>query len=67
MAKVLVVGGGITGLSTAYIAARCGHQVTVLEASDEFGGLLRTFPVGDSRLEHFYHHFFTHDAEIHGL
>lgn len=67
MPDLLVVGGGITGLSTAYIAAREGQSVTVLEASDDFGGLLRTFPVGGNQLEHFYHHFFTHDAEIHWL
>ena len=43
-------------------------QVSVVEAADRGGGLLSTFDVGDGRLlEHFYHHFFTHDAEIRWL
>ena len=28
------------------------------------GGLLGTFEVGGNRLEHFYHHAFTHDVEL---
>jgi protoporphyrinogen oxidase len=32
-----------------------------------FGGLLNTFELGGGRLERYYHHFFTHDAEIHWL
>ena len=64
---ITIVGGGITGLATAYLAAKCGHQVRVLEASNQFGGLLSTFEVGGNRLEYFYHHFFTHDAEINWL
>src|SRR5271170_2471236 len=65
--KLLVVGGGITGLVAAYLAARAGRQVTVLEGSAELGGLLQTFPVGGNRLEYFYHHHFIHDAEFRWL
>lgn len=64
---LIVVGGGITGLAIAYIAAREGKQVTVLEGSPKFGGLLDTFSINGNRLERFYHHFFTHDAEINWL
>ena len=67
MKSLTVVGGGVTGLAAAFIAARSGVQVRVLEGSSEFGGLLRTFEIAGTRLEHFYHHFFTHDAEIHWL
>jgi protoporphyrinogen oxidase len=65
--ELIVVGGGITGLSIAYIAAKSGYKVTVLEGGNNFGGLLNTFSIGNNNLEHFYHHFFTHDAEIHWL
>lgn len=65
---VIVVGGGATGLAAAYLLRRNGVDVTVLEASPKPGGLLSTFEVGEgARLEYFYHHFFTHDAEINWL
>lgn len=54
----------MTGLVSAYIAAKNGWDVTVLESSSQMGGLLSTFPIGGTHLEHYYHHFFTHDAEI---
>lgn len=38
--KVLVVGGGVAGLTAAYTAAQRGHQVVLAEKSGELGGLL---------------------------
>ncbi len=40
--KVLVVGGGIAGMVAARTAALRGHDVTLCEASDTLGGILRT-------------------------
>lgn len=40
--KVLVVGGGIAGMVAAYTAAQRGHDVTLCEANDTLGGILRT-------------------------
>ena len=37
-----VIGSGPAGLSAAYQLAKLGYPVTVFEASDELGGLLRT-------------------------
>ncbi len=65
--NLLIVGGGATGLASAYIAVKRGEQVTLLEASNRLGGLLSTFNVGGTKLECFYHHFFTHDTEINWL
>lgn len=36
--KVLIIGGGPAGLEAAITAARRGHDVTLWEAKDEFGG-----------------------------
>lgn len=36
--KVLVIGGGITGLQTAMDVAACGHEVVLAEKSDQLGG-----------------------------
>ncbi len=57
----------MTGLAAAYIAAKQGIKVTVVEGSDKFGGLLNTFEIGGNQLEHYYHHFFTQDAELRWL
>lgn len=64
---LLIVGGGITGLTAAYLAAKSGLKVKVLEGSDSLGGLIKTFPVGETELECFYHHFFLHDQELNWL
>ncbi|MCK5542841.1 MAG: RnfABCDGE type electron transport complex subunit B [Desulfobacterales bacterium] len=39
--KIAIVGGGVEGLSAAYFSARLGHDITVMEATDLLGGLLR--------------------------
>lgn len=39
--KVLVVGGGVAGLSCAWVAARRGHKVTLCEKQQETGGNFR--------------------------
>ena len=62
--KITIIGGGITGLAAAYLAVKDGWEVTVLEGSAQLGGLMRTFQIGGSRLEHYYHHSFTNDAEL---
>ena len=36
--KVLVVGGGVAGLTSAKEAAKAGCQVTIIEAADKLGG-----------------------------
>jgi NADPH-dependent glutamate synthase beta subunit-like oxidoreductase/NAD-dependent dihydropyrimidine dehydrogenase PreA subunit len=40
--KIAVVGGGVEGLSAAYFSTRLGHAVTVFEATERLGGLLRS-------------------------
>lgn len=36
--RIVIVGGGVTGLATACLLARDGHRVTVLERNSVFGG-----------------------------
>ena len=53
----VIVGGGISGLSTAFFLSRRAARehlplkITVLEASDRFGGVLRTLTYEDFRIE----------------
>lgn len=44
--RLVVVGGGISGLAAASFAAEAGWSVTVLEASPQVGGKLRVEEVG---------------------
>jgi protoporphyrinogen oxidase len=62
--KVCVIGGGVAGMNTAYRLMQGGHDVTLFEAGDELGGLVRTFEVGGSRLESYYHHIFSTDTTL---
>ena len=62
--KIGIIGGGLTGLVTAFRLGKRGHQVTIFEAEDKLGGLLATVSIGGERDEKFYHHIFTHDKEI---
>jgi heterodisulfide reductase subunit A-like polyferredoxin/siroheme synthase (precorrin-2 oxidase/ferrochelatase) len=39
--RVAVVGSGPSGLTAAFFLARAGHEVTILEAEEEAGGMLR--------------------------
>lgn len=62
--KILVVGGGITGLVAAYRLLQKNYQVTLVEKSDSLGGLLGGFKINNVNLEKAYHHIFKNDKEI---
>ncbi|MDX3662242.1 NAD(P)/FAD-dependent oxidoreductase [Streptomyces sp. ID05-26A] len=53
--RVVVIGGGICGLATAHRLAREGLAVTLLEASDQLGGLGTFFTSQGRTVERFYH------------
>ena len=48
MKRLLVIGGGLAGLSAAWQARRAGAQVRLLEATDRIGGMV--VPVRGIRL-----------------
>lgn len=62
---VVIVGGGFTGLTAAYVLTKQGYSVTVVEADPTPGGLAGTFEFADGiRLEKFYHHWFNNDRYV---
>lgn len=43
--KIAVIGSGISGLTSAYILSKKGHDVSLFEANDYIGGHTHTIPV----------------------
>lgn len=54
-ASVVVLGGGIAGLTTAYELGKAGYRCTVLEARDRPGGRNFTVRGGDSTVDLYGH------------
>ncbi len=54
-AEVVVLGGGPTGLTAAWFAARAGHDVVLVERSATVGGLAASFTVAGVRVDHGSH------------
>ncbi|ARP92905.1 NAD(P)/FAD-dependent oxidoreductase [Bordetella genomosp. 13] len=62
---VVIVGAGFTGLTAAYVLAKQGKKVHVVEADETPGGLAGTFSFGDGvMVEKFYHHWFNNDVYV---
>ncbi len=65
--RVIVVGGGIAGLVAARECAKVGLRVTVLEASDVVGGVVRSAEVGGMTLDVGAESFATRGGVVRGL
>jgi len=62
---VVIVGGGFTGLTAAYVLSKQGQKVRVIESDSTPGGLAGTFEFSDGvKLEKFYHHWFNNDVYV---
>ena len=61
---VVVLGGGLAGLSAAHSVAAGGRRVRVLEREPEVGGLARTVARGGFRFDLGGHRLFTEDAGL---
>jgi protoporphyrinogen oxidase len=53
--RLVVIGAGAMGLAAAYHASKAGHQVAVLEAGPEPGGMAAHFDFDGLSIERFYH------------
>ena len=51
MKPVTVVGGGVSGLATAYYLSLAGIPVEIVEKSDRLGGLIATYETPDGPVE----------------
>ncbi len=64
MKRITVLGAGTTGLVAAYLAARAGWDVTLVEASKSMGGMLGTTLTAGDPIERFPQYFSTSDREV---
>jgi protoporphyrinogen oxidase len=64
---VVVIGAGPAGLTAAYVLAKAGVRVTVLEAGTTVGGLSRTVEYNGYRFDIGGHRFFTKMREVEAL
>ena len=65
--SVVIVGAGPAGLTIAYLLAKRGVQVTVLEATDMIGGISQTARYKGYRFDIGGHRFFTKIAPVQAL
>ncbi len=51
MARIAVIGSGISGLVSSYLLFNKGHDVTLFEKSDYIGGHTNTINVNEGEFE----------------
>ncbi|MBI3052830.1 MAG: FAD-dependent oxidoreductase [Betaproteobacteria bacterium] len=61
---IVILGGGLAGLSAGYALTRAGRRVQVLEANSAVGGLARTVTHGEFRFDLGGHRFHTANRRI---
>ena len=64
MKKVIIIGGGISGLSAAWKLSEHGYDTHVIESDDQIGGLAKSIKIDNYILDIGPHSFFTEDKEI---
>ena len=65
MKKVIIIGAGPSGLTAAYeLLKEGGYDVTVLEATDDIGGISKTVEHNGNRMDIGGHRFFSKDDSV---
>lgn len=62
--RIVILGGGLAGLSAGYTLTRAGRRLQVLEANSTVGGLARTVKHGDFRFDLGGHRFHSANRRI---
>jgi protoporphyrinogen oxidase len=65
--EVIVLGGGIAGLSAGYVLSKAGVNLAVCEKDAVVGGLSRTIVYNGYRFDLGGHRFFTKNQELEGF
>lgn len=62
--EIIILGGGLAGLSAGYVLTNAGRSVKVFERDHAVGGLSRTIVKGEFRFDLGGHRFVTQDTAI---
>jgi len=64
--RIGIIGGGLTGLVAANVLAD-QHEIQLFEKMPFLGGCLGSYSIKDYRIEQYYHHCFSGDANLFAL
>ncbi len=64
MAELMILGGGVAGISAAYHAQQLGKKAVIYEARPRWGGLADNFSIDGFRFDHAVHFAFTDDPYL---
>jgi protoporphyrinogen oxidase len=67
MARIVILGAGIMGLAAAHRAVQLGHEVELVEADYQPGGMAAHFQFSGISIERFYHFVCRSDASTFAL
>ena len=59
--RVIILGGGIAGLGTAYYLKKYNYRPVIIEKEPALGGLASSYKIDNFWIEKYYHHFFQTD------
>lgn len=62
--KAIIIGGGISGCTIAYLLRKKGYDITIIEKDDDVGGICRTYSLNGIQYEFGPHILYTNDQEI---
>lgn len=62
--RILIVGGGPSGLKCAFNLLQAGHEVQLFEREPVLGGLARSFELDGAKIERYYHFICSNDAGL---
>jgi len=65
--RVIIVGGGLAGLTAAYDLTGSGYETLIFEKDPVLGGMLASYNINGYLIEKYYHHLFESDSELRAL
>ena len=62
--KIVILGGGVAGLASAYTLTKKGYKPIILEKENFIGGLATSYKINNFNIDKYYHHIFKTDLVL---